>query len=66
MSEEKPSIEIFFSDDFKLRLRSLAKRYRRIFKSSTPLKLQDQTGDKYEGRNLRDRRPKLGNICDVN
>ncbi|HAG82798.1 MAG TPA: addiction module antitoxin, partial [Cyanobacteria bacterium UBA12227] len=37
MSEEKPSIEIFFSDDFKLRLRSLAKRYRRIRTDLQPL-----------------------------
>jgi mRNA-degrading endonuclease RelE of RelBE toxin-antitoxin system len=30
MSEEIPSIQILFSDDFKVRLRTLAKRYRSI------------------------------------
>ncbi len=37
MSEEIPSIQILFSDDFKVRLRTLAKRYRSIRTDLQPL-----------------------------
>ncbi|MFB2981341.1 hypothetical protein [Microseira sp. BLCC-F43] len=37
MSEEIPSIQILFSDDFKARLRTLAKRYRSIRTDLQPL-----------------------------
>jgi hypothetical protein len=37
MPEDIPSIQIFFSDDFKVRLRTLAKRYHSIRTDLQPL-----------------------------
>jgi mRNA-degrading endonuclease RelE of RelBE toxin-antitoxin system len=48
MSEEIPSIEILFSDDFKTRLRTLAKRYRNIRNDLQPL-IDDLQGGNFIG-----------------
>ncbi|ACK67166.1 conserved hypothetical protein [Rippkaea orientalis PCC 8801] len=45
MSEDTPSISIFFSDEFKNRLRILAKRYRSIRNDLQPLIDQLQLGN---------------------
>lgn len=45
MPKETPSIEIFFSDDFKVRLRTLAKRYRSIRTDLQPLINELQVGN---------------------
>lgn len=45
MTEGKPSIEIRFSDVFKARLRTLAKRYRRIRADLQPLVEELQQGN---------------------
>ena len=45
MSEQIPYIKIFFSDDFKTRIRALAKRYRSIRNDLQPLINDLQSGN---------------------
>jgi mRNA-degrading endonuclease RelE of RelBE toxin-antitoxin system len=45
MPEETPSIQILFSDEFKARLRALAKRYRSIRTDLQPLIDELQSGN---------------------
>jgi mRNA-degrading endonuclease RelE of RelBE toxin-antitoxin system len=53
MADDPPQIQIFFSDDFKARLRTLAKRYRSIRSDLQPLLDEIQsgtfTGDRVSG-----------------
>lgn len=45
MTEDTPQVEIFFSDDFKSRLRTLVKRYRSIRSDLQPLLNELQSGN---------------------
>ncbi len=45
MTEETPQVEILFSDDFRSRLRTLAKRYRSIRSDLQPLLDEIQSGN---------------------
>jgi hypothetical protein len=51
MSEDSPQFELLYSDEFKARLRSLAKRYRKIQADLKPL-LEDLKSGTFEGVDL--------------
>jgi mRNA-degrading endonuclease RelE of RelBE toxin-antitoxin system len=51
MSEDSPQFELLYSDEFKVRLRSLAKRYRKIQEDLKPL-LEDLKAGCFEGDRL--------------
>ena len=51
MSDEMPQVKLLYSDEFKARLRSLAKRYRKIQEDLQPL-LKDLQSRNFEGDQL--------------
>ncbi len=51
MSDDIPQFELLYSDEFKARLRSLAKRYRKIQADLQPL-LEDLKAGNFEGDRL--------------
>ena len=51
MSEDSPQFDLLYSDEFKARLRSLAKRYRKIQVDLQPL-LDDLKAGIFEGDRL--------------
>jgi mRNA-degrading endonuclease RelE of RelBE toxin-antitoxin system len=58
MSDEMPQVELLYSDEFKARLRSLAKRYRKIQEDLQPVLKNLQAGN-FEGDHLTKIRSRL-------